>query len=82
MDILRAKSGKIGQNQFFGRGGVFSQEMNNCTCMKAQDQLFKFFHKWVTEQSDNTIFYEDLIHIVFEYHCSKVDDNILWDGKK
>ena len=43
------------------------QDKNNCSCKKAQDQLFKFIHNWVKEQH-NTVYTEDLYSIIFDYY--------------
>ena len=51
--------------------------MNDCSCMKAQEKLFKFIYEWVTEKSNNTVFSEDLIHIIFDYYCSQGNEDII-----
>ena len=48
MDILWAKSGKIGQNQFFGRGGVFSQK--KWSTNKIEYVCICHGHPWVSGQ--------------------------------
>ena len=51
--------------------------MNECSCMKAQEKLFKFIYTWVKGNSDNTVFSEDLIHIIFDYYCSQGNKDII-----
>ena len=50
--------------------------MNDCSCMKAQEKLFKFIYEWVKGNSNNTVFSEDLIHIIFDYYCSQRNEDI------
>ena len=51
--------------------------MNDCTCMKAQEKLFKFIYEWVKRNNDNTVFSEDLIHIIFDYYCSQGNKDMI-----
>ena len=51
------------------------KEMNNCLCMKNQEKLFRIIYKWVTDNQHNTVFSEDLIHIIFDYYCSQENED-------